>query len=39
VKGALIKSRMEECANGMGQRPNDAALKDAGIKLRTEECA
>jgi hypothetical protein len=32
-------SSKEECALGMGQRPNDAAVKDVQIKLRREECA
>jgi hypothetical protein len=29
----------QECAPGMGQRPNFAVVKDARIKLRREECA
>jgi len=31
--------RKEECARGMGQRSNDAAVKDVPIKHRMEECA
>ena len=31
VKGARIKLRKEECASSMGQRSNDAELKDAQI--------
>jgi hypothetical protein len=30
---------MEECAGGMGQRSNYAAVKGAQIMLRMEECA
>jgi hypothetical protein len=29
----------EECALDMGQKSNDAAVKDARIKLSREECA
>ena len=32
LMGAQIKLRKEECALGMGQRSNDAALKDVQIK-------
>ena len=31
--------KREECVLGMEQRPNDAASKDAQIKLRMEDCA
>jgi hypothetical protein len=30
---------MEECARGMGQKSNYAAVKDAQIMLKMEECA
>jgi hypothetical protein len=36
---AQIKPGVEECVLGMGQRSNDAAVKDAQIKLSKEECA
>ena len=36
---AEIKPGVEECVLGMGQRSNDAAVKDAQIKLGKEECA
>jgi len=35
---AQIKLRMEECAEGMEQRTNYAAVKDVQIKLGKEEC-
>jgi len=38
VRGG-IKSSEEECAKDMGQRSNDAAVKDSQIKLKKEECA
>ena len=31
--------KMEECASGMGQRPNDAAVRDAPIESSEVECA
>ena len=37
--GAQIMQRKEERVRGMGQRTNYVAMKDAGIKLSTEECA
>ncbi len=37
--GALILLLMEECALGMGQRRNYAAVKDAQIKCNGKECA
>jgi hypothetical protein len=41
LMGARIMPSEEECALGMEQRENtnDAALKDAQIRLREEECA
>ena len=39
MKDAQIKLKKEECASGMGQRSNDAAVNDAQIKLKKEECA
>ena len=46
TRDALIKSSVEECAEGMVQRSNyaavkrkDAAVKDAQIKFSREECA
>ena len=39
LMGAQIMLRKEEYVEGMEQRSNDAAVKDALIKLRKEECA
>ncbi len=36
--GAQIRLSKEECARGMGQSPNDAAVKDVQIRLSKEEC-
>ena len=36
---AQIRSRKEECAEGMVQRSNNAVLKVAQTKPLTEECA
>ena len=33
VRDAQIRLSKEECARGMGQSPNDAAVKDVQIKL------
>jgi len=35
---AQIKFRKEECALRMGQRRNDAAVKDAPVELSKEQC-
>ena len=39
LKGAKIMLSTEECALGMEQRSNDAALEDVQTYLRKEECA
>jgi len=39
LTNAKILSSMEECAGGVGQRSNDAAVKDAPTTLSKEECA
>jgi acyl CoA:acetate/3-ketoacid CoA transferase beta subunit len=38
-KGVRIKFRREECALGMGQKSNYAAVKDVQINPSEEECA
>lgn len=39
MKGVQMVRLWEECALGMGQNRNDAALKDAPVKSSTEEYA
>eukprot|EP00985_Skeletonema_marinoi_P028997 scaffold26474_cov156-Skeletonema_marinoi.AAC.2 len=39
MKDVQIKSSKEECAEGMEQRPSDAAAKGVQTKSNVEECA
>ena len=39
LRDARSKPKMEEFAESMEQKSNDAAVKGAQIKLRKEECA